>query len=85
RELASNGANIVLNGFGDPEAIEKERVNIELEYDVKVYYLNADLSQAAGTRAFIAEAAGKLGGLDILVNNAGIQHTDLIEDFPIDK
>src|SRR5690606_5014761 len=25
RELAANGANVVLNGFGDPDAIEKER------------------------------------------------------------
>jgi 3-hydroxybutyrate dehydrogenase len=85
RELASNGANIVINGFGDPEAIEKERVNIELEYDVKAFYLNADLSQAATTRDFVSEAAVALGGIDILVNNAGIQHTDLIEDFPVER
>lgn len=85
RELASNGADVVINGFGDPQAIEKERVNIELEFAVKAYYINADLSKADATRAFIDEAAGALGGVDILVNNAGIQHTDLIEDFPIDR
>lgn len=85
RELAASGANVVLNGFGDAAAIEKERVNIELEYDVKAYYLNADLSQAAATRDFIDEAVKLAGGVDILVNNAGIQHTDLIEDFPVDR
>lgn len=85
RELASNGADVVINGFGDPQAIEKERVNIELEFAVKAYYINADLSRADATRAFIDEAAGVLGGIDILVNNAGVQHTDLIEDFPIDR
>ncbi|MGB3287675.1 MAG: 3-hydroxybutyrate dehydrogenase [Burkholderiaceae bacterium] len=85
REFASNGANVVINGFGDPEAIEKERVNIELEFDVKAYYINADLMQAGATREFIAAAAKALGGIDILVNNAGIQHTDLIENFPVDR
>ena len=85
RELASNGANVVINGFGDAAAIEKERVNLELEFDIKAYYINADLMQAGATRDFVNAAAQALGGIDILVNNAGIQHTDLIEDFPIEK
>ncbi len=85
RELASSGANVVINGFGDPAAIERERVNLELEFDIKAYYINADLMQAGATRAFIKDAIQALGGLDILVNNAGIQHTDLIEDFPIER
>ncbi len=85
RELASNGAHVVINGFGDAAAIEKERVNLELEFDVKAYYVNADLTQAVATREFIDAAAQALGGIDILVNNAGIQHTDLIEDFPIER
>lgn len=85
RELASNGAHVVINGFGEAAAIEKERVNLELEFDIKAYYVNADLMQAAATRQFIDEAVQALGGIDILVNNAGIQHTDLIEDFPVDR
>lgn len=85
RELASNGANVVINGFGDAQAIEKERVNIELEYDVKARYINADLSQPGATRDFVDAAVQALDGIDILVNNAGIQHTDLIEDFPIER
>lgn len=86
RELASNGADVVLNGFGDVDAIEKERVNLELEFDVKAHYLNADLTQAQATRDFIDAAAQALGGgIDILVNNAGIQHTDRVEDFPVDR
>ncbi|HEY9279468.1 MAG TPA: 3-hydroxybutyrate dehydrogenase [Eoetvoesiella sp.] len=85
RELASNGANVVINGFGDAKEIEKERVNIELEFDVKAYYIDADLMQAQATREFIQKSVQALGSIDILVNNAGIQHTDLIEDFPIDR
>jgi 3-hydroxybutyrate dehydrogenase len=85
RELAANGANIVLNGFGDAAAIEKERVNIELEFNVKAHYINADLSDAAATREFIDLAAKALGGVDILVNNAGIQYTARIEKFPVER
>lgn len=86
RELASNGADVVINGFGDAQAIEQERVNLELEFDVKAHYLNADLMQPQATRDFIDAAAQVLGGgIDILVNNAGIQHTDRIEDFPTDR
>lgn len=85
RELAANGAQVVINGFGDAAAIEKERVNIELEFDVKAHYINADLTNAQATRDFIEQAVQAMGGIDILVNNAGIQHTDLIENFPVDR
>lgn len=85
RELAASGANVVINGFGDAVAIEKERVNLELEFDVRAHYINADLMNAQATRDFIEQAVKVLGSIDILVNNAGIQHTDLIEDFPVDR
>lgn len=85
RELASNGADLVINGFGDPDLIEKERVNLELEFDIKVHYIAADLTQAQATRDFIDQAAQAMGGIDILVNNAGIQYTAPIEEFPVDR
>lgn len=85
QQLAAHGANVVLNGFGDANEIEKIRINIELQNDVKAYYINADLSQAESTRQFIQQAAQLAGGIDILVNNAGIQHTDRIEDFPTES
>lgn len=85
QQLAAHGANVVLNGFGDADEIEKLRVNIELQNDVKAYYLHADLSQPETTRQFIQQATQLTGGIDILVNNAGIQHTDRIENFPVDR
>lgn len=85
RGLASHGANVVLNGFGDAREIEKMRVNIELEFDVKAHYLNIDLSTAEGVSALIAQATELLGGVDILVNNAGIQHMDTVENFSVDN
>ena len=50
RELASNGAHVVINGFGDADAIEKERVNLELEFGVKAHYINADLGRGKNPR-----------------------------------
>jgi len=85
RELAANGADVVLSGFGDAAQIEKIRLNIELECDVKVHYIAADLMQTDAVRAFIDQSVQALGGIDILVNNAGIQHTALIEDFPAER
>lgn len=86
RELAANGAHVVINGFGDAQAIEQERANLEAEFDINAHYLNADLTQPKETRSFVDAAAEALGGgIDILVNNAGIQHTDRIEDFPIER
>lgn len=85
RELALNGANVVINGFGAAADIEKERAGLEQEFKIKAYYIGADLMQADAARGFIAQAVDALGGIDILVNNAGIQHTDLIENFPVDK
>lgn len=85
QQLAAQGANIILNGFGDANEIEKIRVNLELQNDVKVHYIAADLSQAESTRQFIQQAIQLMGKVDILVNNAGIQHTDRIESFPIER
>ncbi|OWT56779.1 3-hydroxybutyrate dehydrogenase [Candidimonas nitroreducens] len=85
RALAAEGANVVINGFGDAAAIEKERAGLEHDFKVRAYYVGADLSKGPETRAFVEDAVKELGGIDILVNNAGIQHTDLIEDFPVER
>ncbi len=85
QELARQGADLVINGFGDAAAIERERAGLEKDFGIKATYLNADLMDAQAARDFIAQSIQALGGIDILVNNAGIQHTDLIEDFPVDK
>lgn len=85
RQFAKNGADIVINGFGDADEIERTRSQIESEFGVRARYVAADLSQSAATRQFIEDAVQALGGIDILVNNAGIQHTALIEEFPVDR
>jgi 3-hydroxybutyrate dehydrogenase len=85
RALAKDGANIVINGMGDPAAIEKERASIEKDFGVKALYDGADMTKPAEIAAMVANAQGKLGALDILVNNAGIQFVSPIEDFPVEK
>jgi 3-hydroxybutyrate dehydrogenase len=82
---AKQGADIVINGFGDKDAIEKERSGIEKDFGVSVHYSGADMSKGDQIVAMISEAQEKLGGVDILVNNAGIQFVSPIEDFPPEK
>jgi 3-hydroxybutyrate dehydrogenase len=85
RALAKDGANVVINGMGDPAAIEKERSGIEKDFGVKALYNGADMSKPAEIAAMVADAQTKLGSVDILVNNAGIQFVSPIENFPIEK
>lgn len=83
--LAAEGADIVLNGFGEARAIEAERAGIEAKYGVRVRYSAADMSRPQEIAAMIAEAEEGSGAVDILVNNAGIQHVAPIEEFPPEK
>ncbi|MGA2044005.1 MAG: 3-hydroxybutyrate dehydrogenase [Roseiarcus sp.] len=85
RALAGEGADIVINGMGEPAAIEAERAKIETEFGVRALYDGADMLKPAEIAAMVAGAQEKLGSLDILVNNAGIQYVSPIEDFPIDR
>ena len=85
RALAAEGANVMLNGFGDAAAIEKLRHDLAAEFGVKVGFNAADISKPAEIHAMARAAATELGGVDILVNNAGIQHTAPIESFPPDR
>ncbi len=83
--LASEGANIVLNGFGDPAQIEKERSRIESEHGITAKYYNADLTDVAQIESMMASIAEDVAPVDILVNNAGMQYVSPIEDFPVER
>jgi len=85
RTFAQDGANVVINGFGDKDAIEKERSGIEKDFGVKALYSGADMSKGDQIAQMIAEAESKLGSVDVLVNNAGIQFVSPIEEFPVEK
>ncbi|MEI8158776.1 MAG: 3-hydroxybutyrate dehydrogenase [Burkholderiales bacterium] len=81
KALAAQGANIVLNGFGDVDGPKAEVASI----GVQVGYHGADMSKPTEIEAMIAYATQTFGGLDILVNNAGIQHVARVENFPVDR
>jgi 3-hydroxybutyrate dehydrogenase len=85
RALAKEGADVVINGFGDKAAIEAERAKIEKEFGVRAFYNNADMAKGLEIEAMVADAEKRLGSLDILVNNAGIQFVSPIEEFPPEK
>src|SRR5947207_255725 len=83
--LASKGANIVLNGFGDAVAIESLRAKLAADLGVTVRYDGADLSKQEQIEAMIESVLGEFGAIDILVNNAGIQDVAPIDEFPVEK
>ena len=81
KALGRQGANIVLNGFGDVEGPKAEVAAL----GVQLGYHGADMSRPAEIEAMLAYAAKQFGRVDILVNNAGIQHVANIEDFPVER
>jgi 3-hydroxybutyrate dehydrogenase len=83
--LAAEGADIVLNGFGDPNEVGRTRDNLADRHGVRAIYSAADLSDPAQVVAMTAFARDVLGPIDILVNNAGIQHVAPIGEFPAAK
>ena len=85
RKMAGAGANVVINGFGEAAAIEKERAGIESDFKVKALYSPADMTKPAEIAGMIALGEKTFGSVDVLVNNAGIQFVSPIEEFPIEK
>lgn len=85
KTLATEGANIVINGFGDADAIEQERLALESLSGAKALYSGHDLTRVEEIEAMMKDAADAFGGVDILINNAGTQHVAPVEEFPLDK
>ena len=79
--LARQGANIVLNGFGDVESPQAQLRSL----GGKVAYHGADMTKPGQIEEMMKFAAAQFGRVDILVNNAGIQHVAAVEDFPPEK
>ena len=85
KALAEQGHNVMINGFGAPDAIELTRQEIERDYSVRCLYSSADMSKPAEIVDMVHNAEAELGSVDILINNAGVQFVSPIEDFPPEK
>ncbi|MET0270814.1 MAG: 3-hydroxybutyrate dehydrogenase [Sphingomonas sp.] len=83
--LAAEGAAVMINGFGDADAIERERSALAEASGADAAYSNADMSKPDEIAAMVRACADTLGGPDILISNAGVQHVAPIEDFPLEK
>ena len=83
--LARSGANVLINGLGDPATNQALCQELANRHGVKVSLNAADLRDAAQIEAMFAQAHAELGSIDILVNNAGIQHVAPVESFPVEK
>ncbi|HWT11847.1 MAG TPA: 3-hydroxybutyrate dehydrogenase [Allosphingosinicella sp.] len=84
RALAGEGAQVMLNGFGEAAAIERTRLEIEAG-GVRAAYDDADLTRPEAVERLVRRTAEELGDIDILVNNAGTQHVAPVDSFPVDK
>ena len=85
RALARAGANVMLNGFGEAAAIERQCRELAAETGVRVLYHPADVSQPDDVAAMIAATEAACGAVDILVNNAGIQFVSPVDEFPVER
>jgi 3-hydroxybutyrate dehydrogenase len=85
KAFAAEGANVVINGFGDAAAIEAERAALEAASGAGALYSGHDLTDADAIAAMMAEAAARFGTVDILCNNAGMQHVAPVDEFPIEQ
>ena len=83
--FAREGANVVLNGFGDAMQIEKTRSEMAQHTNAKIVFSPADMSKPKAIGQMIRQTAETFGTVDIMVNNAGIQHVAPIEEFPEEK
>ena len=83
--LAAEGCDIMLNGFGEPDAIAETGRGLREKHGVRTAYSPADMTKPADIRDMVKATVEQLGGVDILVNNAGIQHVAKVVDFPEER
>ncbi len=85
RAFAEKGANVVINGLGDAEEIERTRAAIEADFGVRCVYSPANMLKGDEIAGMIADAEKEFGSVDVLVNNAGIQFVSPVDELPIEK
>ncbi|MSU88454.1 3-hydroxybutyrate dehydrogenase [Rhodobacteraceae bacterium 2CG4] len=82
RALAAKGVNVMLNGFGEADAVEALRSGMVKDHGVAVAYAPADMARPGEIAAMVEDCARTFGQVDILVNNAGVFHVEPVESMP---
>ncbi len=85
KALAAQGANLMINGLGDPAENEAIRAALAAEFGVKVLFSGANMLKPDEIEAMITDAQEGFGSIDILINNAGIQFVSPVEELPSEK
>jgi len=85
RALAAEGANVVLNGFGEADQIATLCEELAATSGGRAIFAAGDLTKREGTEAMVATALAEFGAVDILINNAGMQHVAPVDEFPVEK
>jgi 3-hydroxybutyrate dehydrogenase len=86
RALAQAGSDVVINGLGKPDEIDRTLADLERDHpESRIVYNGANLMKGEEAAGLVEQTIAGFGGVDILVNNAGIQHVSPIESFPPEK
>ena len=85
KKFASEGASVVINGFGIESEIDQIIAELTILGATDVMYNSADLSKPEEIDAMFTAIIDSFAKVDILVNNAGIQFVSPIDEFPADK
>jgi 3-hydroxybutyrate dehydrogenase len=83
--LAGQGANLLINGFGEPAAIDTLTSELSRRHGVGVLHSGADMARPDEIAGMVAQCVARFGAIDIVVNNAGVQYTAPLEEFPLDQ
>lgn len=83
--FASEGMNLLIDGFGDTPENHRIAAEIAAKFNVKCVFSPADMSKPAEIAGMVDLANKELGNVDVVVNNAGIQYVAPIEEFPPEK
>ena len=85
RAFAAEGANVMINGFGDKDEIKAICAELAKASGATALHDGADLGSVAQLDKMIARCTSEIGSPEILVNNAGIQFVSPVEDLPPEK
>ena len=66
RALAERGANIMLNGFGERQAVDALMADLGAQYGVEVDYSPADMSHPDHVTAMVEQCAARFGGVELI-------------------